>query len=324
MGVASPCQIGGIQVVVTSRIVGYQMAPLSKRATHLTIEPMEPRAVERFCDVWVRATRRAALPREAWDATAETAAGREAEGLKAAIADLRRRDASDLASNPLLVTILALVYQHGQQGFPRQRVRLYAMAVSVLLEKWRLRAQSKHERLLTDEEVLAILVPLAAEVHASSGIGIIDEGKLEAVLRKHLEPGEVLAFRAVISEEVGLLTARGGGVYGFLHLTFQEYLAACHLANDRAIATASILGRLSSPRWREPILMALGLLSGELDEIGFEELLLSMLEHRDLLGNFLPRAGASHCGRVARTGADFAAGRRAGGGTPTRRSRRPR
>jgi hypothetical protein len=289
-GIAPPWQTGGVQVVVTSRIVGYQMAPLSKRATHLTIEPMEPGAVDRFCDVWVRATRRAAVPREAWDAAAEGAAGREAEGLKAAIADLRSRDAGDLASNPLLVTILALVYQHGQQGFPRQRVRLYAMAVAILLEKWRLRAQSKGERLLTDEEVLAILVPLAAEVHASSGIGVIDDAKLQVELKKRLEPGEVAAFRAVLREEVGLLTARGEGVYGFLHLTFQEYLAACHLAHDRTAATASILDRLSSPRWREPILMALGLLSGELDEPSFEELLRSMLDHPDPLGNLLPRA----------------------------------
>ena len=289
-GIAQPYQTGGVQLVVTSRIVGYQMAPLSKRATHLTIEAMEPEAVDRFCDVWVRAARRAALPREAWNALTEREADREAEGLKAAIADLRRRDAGELASNPLLVTILALVYQHGRRGFPRQRVLLYAMAVSILLEKWRLRAQGKGERLRSDEELLAILVPLAAEVHATSGIGVIDEPKLEAVLRRHLGPAEAIAFRTVLSEEVGLLAARGQGVYGFLHLTFQEYLAACHLAHDPEAATVAILDRLSSPRWREPILMALGLLSGELDEPAFEALLRSMLDHPDPLGNLLPRA----------------------------------
>lgn len=284
-----PHLVGGLQAVITSRIVGYQMAPLSREATHLTIEPMEPGAVDRFCDVWVRANHRAARPHSRWDDRAEAAARNESEGLKAAIAELRSRGAADLASNPLLVTILALVYQN-KRGFPRQRVRLYEMAVEILLEKWQRRAQRRGKQALPDKKVLEILIPLAADIHSTSGIGVIDEAQLDQVLSQHLDPQDLRSFRTVLREEVGLLTARGEGVYGFLHLTFQEYLAARFLIRDATQVSDRVLARLSAPRWREPILMALGQLSHELSEDALEQLLNQMLDRSDPLGHLIPRA----------------------------------
>ncbi|MEM8960294.1 MAG: TIR domain-containing protein, partial [Acidobacteriota bacterium] len=287
--VGQPFRDGGLQVVITSRIVGYQMAPLSHDATHLTIEPMESRAVDRFCDVWVRANHRAAMAPSDWDQDCEDKARDEAEGLKAAIAGLHERGAADLASNPLLITILALVYQ-GRKGFPRQRVRLYETAVDILLDKWRLRTQSRGERALSNEQVLDVLIPLAADIHTTSAIGVIDEDQLDQALHHYLEPEAVLALRTVIRSEVGLLTARGEGVYGFLHLTFQEYLAARFLIRETSRSTQLLLDKLSAPRWREPILMAIGQLASELDEPALDELLLQMLDRPDPLGQLVPRA----------------------------------
>jgi hypothetical protein len=167
----SPAEIGSNQVIITSRIVGYHLAPLKKDAAHLTIEPMGPRAISSFCDVWVRAVHRASMPVHlAWSKVSEKEAGEEAEGLKQAIAELEDHGAGELASNPLLITILALVFRNGRRSFPRHRVKLYESAVSVLIALWSRRAAG--QGLDEEEKVRAILAPLAYEIHERSGIGI--------------------------------------------------------------------------------------------------------------------------------------------------------
>ncbi|MDF5726841.1 MAG: hypothetical protein PUP92_02115 [Rhizonema sp. PD38] len=292
--VGFPCEAGGNQVIITSRIVGYQMAPLSNQSTHLTIEPMGERAINRFCDVWMKAIHKVSKTPEQWNAQAETAAIQEATELKEAIANLRQQGAGDLASNPLLVTILALIFRNGQRqqgkaSFPQQRVKLYEAAVRILIDKWRERAIRKGEREFAQEEVLKILVPLAAHIHETSNIGVVDNNSLEQILKQHLSTLDVAQFQQVVREEVGLLAARGEGVYGFLHLTFQEYLAGSWLIEERERIGERLLEKLSSPRWREPILMALGKLSAELDEAALQTLLLAMLKKLDPLSHLVPR-----------------------------------
>lgn len=67
----SPCEYGGNQIVITSRIVGYQMAALTNQTTHLTIEPMGERAIDRFCDIWIQATYRVSMPAGQWNIQSE-------------------------------------------------------------------------------------------------------------------------------------------------------------------------------------------------------------------------------------------------------------
>lgn len=289
-----PYEDAGIQVVVTSRIVGYQMAPLSNQSTHLTIEPMSDRAIHRFCDVWMKAIHRTSMPPEKWNVQAEATAIQEATELKEAIGDLQQRDAGDLASNPLLITILALIFRDGQKqqgrgSFPQQRVKLYKTAVHILIDKWRKRAIQEGQREFAQEEVLRVLVPLAAHIHETSNIGVIDNDDLNQILKQYLSISDIAQFKQIIQEEVGLLAARGEGVYGFLHLTFQEYLAGCWLVEEREDIGERILEKLSSPRWREPILMALGQLSAELNETELQALLLAILKKPDPLRHLVPR-----------------------------------
>ena len=163
------------------------------------------------------------------------------------------------------------------------------MAVRILLDTWRRRARARGGRGLDDEEVLAALVPLAAEIHESSAAGVVEEERLEQILAQHLDAAEVRPFLALVEEDVGLLAARGRQVYGFLHLTFQEYLAAAALIQDRSRVGEELLARLGSPRWREPILMALGRLSADPDPAAFGQLLLGLLAEDEPLEALIPR-----------------------------------
>jgi hypothetical protein len=67
-------------------------------------------------------------------------------------------------------------------------------------------------------------------------------------------------FLTAVREHSGLYVEWGEGLYGFMHLTFQEYFAARQLVSSYERGRKEIFKRLHQPRWREPILLAVGFL----------------------------------------------------------------
>ena len=162
----------------------------------------------------------------------------------------------EMARNPLLLTTMALIHQR-RAVLPRERVRLYAEAVQVLVERWQrekgLTARPGLRAVLEDDRKLRpILERLAFESHQrqsqqhQSQLGDGDLTRLEALTL--LERPEFLNDVALASEfldyvdqRAGLLVGRGGDdsggrpkTYSFVHRTFQEYLAGCYLVTGRA------------------------------------------------------------------------------------------
>jgi hypothetical protein len=85
-----------------------------------------------------------------------------------------------------------------------------------------------------------------------------------------------------VLQHTGLFKEKGGDVIGFLHQTFQEYLAAQVISdkvllgvdkNDIKAEIPEVLENAINPRWYEPIALAAGILRGrtELVTILFEE-----------------------------------------------------
>jgi formylglycine-generating enzyme required for sulfatase activity len=95
---------------------------------------------------------------------------------------------------------------------------------------------------------------------------------------RELEKPEQAAERllADIREYAGLLLERGPGEYGFIHLTFQEYLAAAAiaLAGQRQVEPISqtLNAHVDDDNWREVILLAVGYIGiiQQLDEVAGE------------------------------------------------------
>ncbi len=292
-----PAKTGGNQIIITSRIVGYHVRPIAGHVAHVTIQPMQQVAVEHFCDAWTFATTHQLLyPKESVE-TIQSLADTEAEGLKKAIFDPLRPRVRELASNPLLITILALVYRKNERRLPEQRTELYSKALEILIEGWRITG-------MKTKELIYVLSPLAAHIHQHSSNGSIKEPDMKEIItealaqyrrqgdRLDLPPAfeaEVDAFIQRVREDVGLLSERSERLYGFLHLTFQEYLAALYLIRDERNAPQAIIARLDDPRWREPILMALGHISIYWGS-NARHLLLKTLLNADDLGDLIPRS----------------------------------
>ncbi|HYC87799.1 MAG TPA: hypothetical protein VEO54_01190 [Thermoanaerobaculia bacterium] len=285
----SPLESGGSQLIVTSRIAGYHSAPLAMRGVAtVTIEPMRRVAVEHFCETWMRAVHREL--RGATTPEVDAEAQEKAEALIVAI--FSRASLTEIATNPLLIASVASLFL-AQPELPNSRAGIYQALVEMLVGGWR-------ETGLDPDEVVRILEPVAAEIHASQATGLIEAAHLKRLITDHLvrarggEVGstireEVRRFITVLSEQVGLIAGRGERLYGFLHLTFQEYMAGRHLVADPATAAAAILAKLGDPRWREPILLAIGHIGLNWPIAEVERLLDELLALDDPLGAFLPR-----------------------------------
>ena len=261
--------------VITSRIAGYQEASLGSRFRELTITPMGNSQIKEFLKRWCLAIEEAQRP-EADVSLHERDAEREARGILQAIET--KPGVSRFATNPLLLTILALIHRNGTQ-MPQRRVELYQLATKTLIEDWQLGRNIaygvKQKQLsLVEEEVTALLAPLAFQMHEEKPSGLVTQGEVEAWLTPKMadlqgveEPEAVELVRQFlrkVRETTGLFVERAPAVYGFMHLTFEEYYAARYIADNEIADILKIINTYRyQARWNEPLLLALGYLSAD-------------------------------------------------------------
>jgi HEAT repeat protein len=254
------------RLLVTSRIVGYREAQLSGGFAQFTIRPFEGPEIRLFARNWYAALQE---PES------------NAEKLVQAIQDtpsVRR-----LASNPLLLTVIALIHWRGTK-LPHHRAKLYGQAAETLVDQW-----MSHRRVNPEgwdvQETLQVLLPAVAwHLHSTTSSGLIGEQDLHHLLVETLRQHEprlseeahtrASQFRRNVSEFSGIFLERGldqdgRGLYGFLHLTFEEYFAALRLVDTwereadkgKREGTLVLKPLLHDPRWTEVILLTAGRLS---------------------------------------------------------------
>jgi len=262
-----------IRIVVTCRTISYH-DPEIQLPYFKTFElaPFNEEQINRFIDAWYTELGRLAAVRVE---NAEALAHR----LRAVVRypDLRR-----LASNPLLLTVIALVHTH-KGRLPEARALLYEETIDILLWRWeQLKAGGEEaprlRRLLleagrSDVDVKRVLWNLAFHVHRESSgelaIADIDELTLvKSFARLHPEEDWGWARQVVqqVKEQAGLLVERAPSVYAFSHRTFQEYLAGASLSVQPDFAQRGAVLIEEGVFWREVILLAVGrlvYLSGE-------------------------------------------------------------
>ncbi len=184
----------------------------------------------------------------------------------------------ELASSPLLLTLLCLVFEE-TADFPINRSELYNQGVSTLLEKWDADRNITRDQVyknLSVERKKNLLSSIAFTTFKQADY-FFRQNQVEFYIKEYIKnlPKAItdeqtleLDSKAVlksIESQHGLLVERARGIYSFSHLTFQEYLTA------RKIITTSepqeleeALNELSThfteKRWLEVLLLALGML----------------------------------------------------------------
>ena len=168
-----------------------------------------------------------------------------------------------LASNPLLLTLLLLVFQE-RNDFDATRAELYREGIDVLLRKWDAKRGVERDRpyglSIADMETLLTVIAYRRFVASEY---LFDQSSLENEIKQFFSERSLLDSRQEFVEErvlnsveshMGLLVQRAVRVYSFSHLTFQEYLAALRVAKKPSLL-AEIGSHVGEPRWREVWLM---------------------------------------------------------------------
>jgi formylglycine-generating enzyme required for sulfatase activity len=204
----------------------------------------------------------------------------------------------ELKDRPLFVTLMSTIFATEEEGLPTHKGALYRKSVWLLLDRWtksKPNARSLTELLgnTTPEELLNRLSELAYDVHEKAG----DQQQVPEIPRQtlfmHLFQMQIddplvdaTALLAYLSENAGVLVSPGDmsgqGEFYFAHRTFQEYLAAFHIAST-CIENDSyrILYELitSNPqKWRVPCALVADVLSDKGRKSELWRLLADLLE----------------------------------------------
>jgi len=272
--------------VVTSRVVGYTSgARLGADYAITTVRDFTDDDVARFARHWNRAVEIVLAGGE----TDYVLRKAEAEAAKLIRAIRNNARVRELAVNPLLLTVIALVQRYRAQ-LPERRVELYEEAIEVLLVQWDavkgLPATAVLQGLELDGgDRRSMLEPVALWMmeQRAREIELDDLRKqlappFQALLKDWRQTAKAVdGFVQLINARSGLLTERGQSVYAFSHLTFQEHLAARAVA-DREDYVAYTLARMGDSWWREVVLLEAGYLSTQ-GKRRATELIRAMMDH---------------------------------------------
>jgi formylglycine-generating enzyme required for sulfatase activity len=261
-----------MRVVVTCRTAAYKdRTPLGKDFREVRVRPLDDQHVEAL----VRAACEHLYRHDLVTCQAKTDA--LLQGIRHLEEERSRRlgkGAERLVSSPLLVRML-LVVHFSERRLPEQRAELYMKATDAMLlpeyapdEKIadRLGRMVGGSREIHREMVqyLAFTMHKRGETQGHE----IGEDDLRQVL------GNIPLYAKLTSDFIALTRLRGTlleerlGVYRFIHLAFQEYLAARYLAEIKrgeagvdGIAAFLEEGPILNSWWREPMLLVTGYLS---------------------------------------------------------------
>lgn len=222
-----------VRMVVTSRVVGYKFERLRNAGfSHLMLQDLDSEQIDTFIQKWHDLTYSQLNERE-----------RKRERLCKAIRN--SRPIQELAQNPLLLTMMAILNRHRE--LPRDRAKLYELSSMVLLQQWDVEKALEDDGLptttvdYTDKQIMLRRVAYKMQGSETGLAGnLIAKDELENILADYLRhEREVSEPRDKARKIIEQLRSRnfvlcfvGAERYAFVHRTFLEYFCATNFVEQ--------------------------------------------------------------------------------------------
>ncbi|BAY28833.1 NACHT domain family protein [Nostoc carneum NIES-2107] len=177
----------------------------------------------------------------------------------------------ELATNPLLLTLLCLVFAE-KRDLPKRRSKLYQYCLKILLKKWDAKIFNERDHVYKNFSVQdkeSLLSQIGVTTFEQQNY-FFEQETIEAYITEffhklyhtYLDP-EILrldseAILKSLEAQHGLLVERANGIYSFSHLTFHEYFAAKYIVANSADET--LVSHLADKRWHEVFLLSVGMM----------------------------------------------------------------
>jgi len=240
-------------IFVTAREAGYrENAVFDDDFVRLDVQPLDEEQIETLVHNWSQQLYPEAVEKQ----TAE---------IVNAITEIntryRHQNLPPLVDTPLMTTMVVSV-KWGETELPRERAKLYEAAVKVILQAQHIAEDETRRELINWggpwQEQQEWLSHLALAMHGrGKDSAAITEDDLRKILGDLLPKERLDKFIRAVRGRGGLLEERAE-LFQFVHLTFQEFLAARLLAKQREDALPDLLEVIPEGWWREVFLLMYG------------------------------------------------------------------
>ncbi|UJR12073.1 hypothetical protein I4U23_016251 [Adineta vaga] len=269
LGSPLPSKSGGNQIVLTSRLIGYQLYPLlGLSIVHSALSLINHMETKEFIRTWiyrVESVLQDILRNE----------GLEVDKEKLQISSRKRYDnietilnnCSDLfMSNPILLSLICTTFfQSSNEFLPKTRVEIYNRAIQSTISCW-----TNEQSNISQDILFYFFIDLACYLHLQSPSGLIDAFDIKHLCYLSLQKqglsnnhrvlnNYVDKLLLLLNSNIGIVVERSLLVYSFLHLSFQEYFVAQSLLRKSSIheIVQCIFIIIFNSRFRESIHLAL-------------------------------------------------------------------
>jgi hypothetical protein len=243
--------IGENKLIVTSRFSGLQPAKGIEFKTgflSFIIEEFTQTEVEEFLKNWYQNIE-ACIDPERSEEQSYDIAKENADDLISVLKDNNYKALRDIAVNPLMLTIIALVHRTRFE-LPRERHKLYEELITIMIELWNLK--SRNIKISFKIDVCVKHLSEIAFFMMDKGERVITSKEIKALLPEEIDGKPIDDFLYELVLKSGIFYG-SEGKYGFSHLTFQEYLTAKYFTLKGDIQ--KLLSYAKNSFWNETFLL---------------------------------------------------------------------
>ncbi|UJR17613.1 hypothetical protein I4U23_004509 [Adineta vaga] len=273
----------GNQVIITSRVVGYHIHSLNGPfIVHYSLLPLTDDEADRFVQNWMEQVERSI-------STILTTMNKDIFQIKRdnVLKVIFDKNTKFTMLNPDLLTFICMSMITLSDEFdPNCRLQVYHRAIQLIIRMW-----NKQNSTISEHIFIEFLTDLAVYLQTESPSGLIDEFDVEHLCyltykryHKSVNRTELRRFTdeltSALGSNIGITAERGWQVFGFLHLSYQEYFVArafVERSSTRDLAER-LHGFVIYPRFREPLLLALSWISWQRSKEQFDEFCRIFLE----------------------------------------------